>query len=33
MGMPRPKAVAVVHIDEIQSLKPGPMAGKTITKD
>ena len=33
MGMPKPKAVVVIHIDEIQSLKPGPMAGKTIAKD
>jgi uncharacterized protein len=30
MGMPRPKAVILVHIDEIHSLKPGPMAGKRI---
>ncbi|HYX06148.1 MAG TPA: pyridoxamine 5'-phosphate oxidase family protein [Bacteroidales bacterium] len=30
MGMPKPKAVAVIHIDEIQSLKPGPGAGKKI---
>ena len=29
-GMPRPKAVILVHIDEIFSLKPGPMAGKKI---
>ena len=29
-GMPRPKAVILVHIDEIHSLKPGPMAGKRI---
>lgn len=27
-GMPKPKAVILVHIDEIHSLKPGPMAGK-----
>ena len=33
MGMPKPKAVVLVHLDEIQSLKPGPMAGKTIVKD
>ena len=33
MGMPKPKAVVIIHITEIQSLKPGPMAGKTITKD
>ncbi len=30
MGMPRPKAVIMIHIDEIHSLKPGPMAGKKI---
>lgn len=29
-GMPRPKAVILIHIDEIHSLKPGPMAGKRI---
>jgi predicted pyridoxine 5'-phosphate oxidase superfamily flavin-nucleotide-binding protein len=29
-GMPKPKAVIMVHIDEIHSLKPGPMAGKKI---
>lgn len=29
-GMPKPKAVILVHIDEIHSLKPGPMAGKRI---
>lgn len=29
-GMPKPKAVILVHIDEIFSLKPGPMAGKKI---
>ena len=29
-GMPRPKAVALLHIEEIHSLKPGPMAGKKI---
>lgn len=29
-GMPRPKAVILLHIDEIHSLKPGPMAGKRI---
>ncbi len=29
-GMPKPKAVILVHIDEIYSLKPGPMAGKKI---
>ena len=29
-GMSRPKAVILVHIDEIYSLKPGPTAGKRI---
>ena len=29
-GMPKPKAVVLVHIEEIHSLKPGPMAGKKI---
>ncbi len=29
-GMPKPKAVILVHIDEIHTLKPGPMAGKKI---
>ncbi len=29
-GMPKPKAVILLHIEEIQSLKPGPMAGKKI---
>lgn len=29
-GMPKPKAVILVHLDEIYSLKPGPMAGKKI---
>jgi len=29
-GMPKPKAVVLVHIDEIHSLKPGPQAGKRI---
>lgn len=29
-GMPKPKAVILVHIDEIHSLKPGPMAGQKI---
>ncbi len=29
-GMPKPKAVILVHVDEIHSLKPGPMAGKRI---
>ena len=30
MGMPKPKAVILIHIEEIHSLKPGPMAGKRI---
>jgi predicted pyridoxine 5'-phosphate oxidase superfamily flavin-nucleotide-binding protein len=30
MGMPKPLAVVVIHISEIHSLKPGPMAGKKI---
>lgn len=30
MGMPKPFAVAVINISEIQSLKPGPKAGKRI---
>jgi predicted pyridoxine 5'-phosphate oxidase superfamily flavin-nucleotide-binding protein len=30
MGRPRPLAVAVINISEIQSLKPGPLAGKKI---
>jgi predicted pyridoxine 5'-phosphate oxidase superfamily flavin-nucleotide-binding protein len=30
MGMRRPLAVIVIHISEIHSLKPGPMAGKKI---
>ncbi|HAH59753.1 MAG: pyridoxamine 5'-phosphate oxidase family protein [Lentimicrobium sp.] len=29
-GMPKPKAAILVRIDEIHSLKPGPMAGKKI---
>ncbi|MGD9558632.1 MAG: pyridoxamine 5'-phosphate oxidase family protein [Mangrovibacterium sp.] len=29
-GRPKPKAVILIHIDEIHSLKPGPMAGKRI---
>lgn len=31
MGMPRPKAIVLIHITEIHSLKPGPMAGKKIS--
>ncbi len=30
LGMPKPHAVCVIHITEIHSLKPGPMAGKKI---
>jgi len=30
MGLPKPKAIVLIHIDEIHSLKPGPMAGKKI---
>jgi predicted pyridoxine 5'-phosphate oxidase superfamily flavin-nucleotide-binding protein len=30
MGMPKPKAVVIIHIEEIHSLKPGPGAGKKI---
>ena len=29
-GMPRPKAVVLIHIKEIYSLKPGPTAGIRI---
>lgn len=29
-GFSRPKAVILIHIEEIHSLKPGPMAGKRI---
>lgn len=29
-GMPKPKAVILIHINEIYSLKPGPTAGKKI---
>ncbi|MDF2522022.1 MAG: pyridoxamine 5-phosphate oxidase-related, binding protein [Clostridia bacterium] len=29
-NMPKPKAVVLVHIEEIHSLKPGPGAGKRI---
>lgn len=29
-GMPKPKAVILIHIEEIYSLKPGLMAGKKI---
>lgn len=30
IGLPCPKAIVLVHIEEIHSLKPGPMAGKKI---
>ncbi len=30
IGMPKPYAVVVIHIEEIHSLKPGPSAGKKI---
>ena len=30
MGMRRPVAIAVIQIEEIHSLKPGPTAGKKI---
>jgi hypothetical protein len=30
IGMPKPRAVVVIHILEIHSLKPGPTAGKKI---
>jgi predicted pyridoxine 5'-phosphate oxidase superfamily flavin-nucleotide-binding protein len=30
-GMPKPKAVVLLKIDEIHSLKPGPMAGLKIS--
>jgi len=30
MGRPKPFGVVIVKIDEIHSLKPGPMAGKKI---
>jgi len=30
IGMTRPRAVAVVKIEEIHALKPGPLAGKKI---
>lgn len=29
-GMPKPKAVVLLHVQEIYSLKPGPMAGTRI---
>jgi len=30
MNLPRPKAVILIHIEEIYSLKPGPTAGTKI---
>ena len=30
-GMPRPKAVVLIKVEEIYSLKPGPTAGKRIS--
>lgn len=30
MGMPKPKAVCVIKIKQIDSLRPGPTAGKRI---
>ncbi len=30
IGRPKPRAVVVINITEIHSLKPGPMAGKKI---
>ena len=30
LGRPKPFAIAVINISEIQSLKPGPTAGKKI---
>jgi predicted pyridoxine 5'-phosphate oxidase superfamily flavin-nucleotide-binding protein len=30
LGLPKPFAVVVIHIEEIHSLKPGPGAGKKI---
>jgi len=29
-GMPAPRAVILIHLDEIHTLKPGPGAGKRI---
>lgn len=29
-GLSKPQAVILIHIDEIHSLKPGPLAGKRI---
>ncbi|MEI8007307.1 MAG: pyridoxamine 5'-phosphate oxidase family protein [Bacteroidota bacterium] len=30
IGMAKPRAVAIIKIEEIHTLKPGPMAGKQI---
>jgi len=30
LGIPKPYAVCIIHINEIHSLKPGPAAGKKI---
>ena len=30
-GMPAPKAIVLIPVDEIHSLKPGPTAGKKIS--
>jgi len=30
MGFPKPLGVVVIHVSEIHSLKPGPLAGKKI---
>ncbi len=30
-GMPKPKAVVLLHVNEIYTLKPGPMAGQRIS--
>jgi uncharacterized protein len=30
LGMPKPRAVVIIHIEEIHSLKPGPTAGRKI---
>ena len=31
LGMPKPYAVVIIHVEEIHSLKPGPTAGKKIS--
>lgn len=30
-GLPKPKAIILIKIEEIQTLKPGPNAGKSIS--